>query len=253
MLKRLVWGMVLILWLFLPIAPAEGGVLEELPNPHQSADLWVLDQAEMLTPATEATLNHQIAQLYAQTGDKMIIATLPDLPPGQTSRQVALALFDRWSVDDAARTLGVLMLIVKGDRTVEIQTGIRSIALLPDHQLDWIVQRNILPRFRQGQFDQGVLFGTAALIRRLRPQPGLPTALKILGLVVGIGGFAIASRQFVMKPRQTFEGLSEDNFREALHCKAIASNDSNDTYTSFNSCGSSDGGSHNSGGASGHW
>jgi uncharacterized protein len=55
---------------------------------------------------------------------------------------------------------GVLVLISVGDRRVEIETGYGVEALLPDAKVGNIIDTQIIPYFKKGDFAGGTLAGT---------------------------------------------------------------------------------------------
>lgn len=55
-------------------------------------------------------------------------------------------------------------MISVGDRRVEIETGYGVEAILPDAKVGNIIDTQIIPRFKQGDFEGGTLAGTKALV-----------------------------------------------------------------------------------------
>jgi uncharacterized protein len=76
-------------------------------------------------------------------------------------------LFNHWGIGKADEDNGVLFLISIGDRRVEIETGYGIEPILPDAQVGQIIETNITPPFKQGDFDAGTLAGTKALVVQL--------------------------------------------------------------------------------------
>ena len=58
-------------------------------------------------------------------------------------------------------------MVSKRDRRVEITTGYGIESLLPDSQVSDIIQKEIIPQFKQGNFEGGILAGTKSLITKL--------------------------------------------------------------------------------------
>ena len=68
-------------------------------------------------------------------------------------------------IGKAGQNNGVLLLISKGERRVEIETCYGVEGILPDARTGNI---EITPRFKQGDFDGGTLAGTKALVVALK-------------------------------------------------------------------------------------
>ena len=141
--------------------------VEDVPNPRQANSGWVADTANLLSASTESKLNHMITQLEAKNGTEIAVVTVPLTAPSETPKAFATQLFNYWKIGKKAQNNGVLFLISKGDRRVEIETGYGIERVLPNAQVSEIIQQKILPPLKQNNFDQGTLNGTQALIGAL--------------------------------------------------------------------------------------
>ncbi len=155
--------------------------VEEIPNPRQANGDWVSDTANLLNASTENKLNQIISQLEAKNGTEIAVVTVPNTAPSKTPKAFAMQLFNHWKIGKAAQDNGVLFLISKGDRRVEIETGYGIEVVLPNAQVSEIIQQKIVPSFKKGNFDQGTLNGTNALIATLATKtfPAHSSAVKV--------------------------------------------------------------------------
>jgi len=143
--------------------------VEQVPNPRQANGGWVTDMADILSPATEAELNQMINQLEVKNGTEIAVVTVPETAPSATPKQFATALFNHWHIGKAEKDNGVLFLISKGDRRVEIETGYGVESILPNALVGEIISQEITPRFKQGDYNGGTIAGTKALLVKLEP------------------------------------------------------------------------------------
>ena len=143
---------------------SEALTVQEVPNPRQVYGGWVTDTAEILTDSTEAQLNEMIEQLETKNGTELAVVTVPETAPAASPKEFTTELFNYWGIGKKGQDNGVLFLISVGDRRVEIETGYGVEAILPDAKVGQIIQRKIVPRFKQGDFEGGILAGTQALI-----------------------------------------------------------------------------------------
>jgi len=160
------WGMVICL----PSLPSYALTVQEVPNPRQISGNWVSDSAEILKPETEAQLNQMINQLNQTNAAEIAVVTVRETKPAASPKAFATELFNYWHVGKQGKDNGILFLISKGDRRVEIETGYSVETILPDARIGSIIQQDITPRFKQGDFDGGTLAGTKALIMVLEGQ-----------------------------------------------------------------------------------
>jgi uncharacterized protein len=248
--------LLLSLILFTPTALAVS--LDAVPNPQQLNGTWVTDMAEMLSPDTEAELNQLVSKLNAEKGSEVLIVTVPETPADITPKHFAMSLFERWNIDHSAEVPGVLLLVSRSDRRIEIRTGIRAIGMLPNSRLEQIIGQMQLP-FRQERFDRGVLIGVHALVKALQSsRHGSFPAWLAFSLLLIVSGSVVAFSWLRGAPRSTFEGISEDSFREYINYCRSTGKDITSAYGSHRvgtfgsgsggSCGGSFGG-----GAGGGW
>src|ERR671933_2698598 len=146
--------------------------VKDVPNPRQINGTWVTDMAEMLDEPTEAQLNSMISQLERKNGTEIAVVTVPETAPASSPKEFTTKLFNYWGIGKKGKDNGVLLLISKGDRRVEIETGYGVEAMLPDAKVGNIINTQITPRFKRGDFKGGTLAGTKALVVALEaPQP----------------------------------------------------------------------------------
>lgn len=158
-----IWAVSLCLTLILFPLPSYALTVKDVPNPQQQSGSWVTDLAQLLSPDTEAKLNQIISELERQTGEAIAVVTVPETTPASSPKAFTSKLFNYWNIGRN----GVLFLISKSDRRLEIETGYGIEAVLPSTQISEIIQKEILPQFRQDNVEGGILAGTQALATKL--------------------------------------------------------------------------------------
>ena len=73
-------------------------------------------------------------------------------------------MFRAWRLGQAGTDNGVLLLVAVGDREVRIEVGYGLEGDLTDATSGTIIRSEIVPRFRDGDFDAGVLGGVEAVL-----------------------------------------------------------------------------------------
>ncbi|MFS8860573.1 TPM domain-containing protein [Synechococcus sp. H60.1] len=166
-----VWAAVLLsVSLWIP-QPAWAIALEQVPNPRRQYGGWVSDTANILSSSTENELNRLLTQLEQRTTAEMAVVTVPNTQGYATPKAFTTQLFNYWGIGKAGRNNGVLFLISVGDRRVEIETGRGLATILPNSRVQQIIDEQILPRFRNRDFDGGTLAGVRQLTAVLQGQP----------------------------------------------------------------------------------
>lgn len=144
--------------------PSYALTVEEVPNPRQTYDGWVTDSADILSDRTENQLNQMISELESNNGAEIAVVTVPETFPSSSPKEFTTELFNYWGIGKADRDNGVLFLISVGDRRTEIETGYGMESILPDAKVGNIIDTQILPQFKQEDYDAGTLAGTKELI-----------------------------------------------------------------------------------------
>lgn len=129
----------------------------------------VVDDAQLLSPAAEAELTAELEALERQTGHQLVVATLPDLQ-GLEIEDYGYQLLRAWGIGRKAEDDGVILIVAPNQRQVRIEVGYGLEPVLTDALSSLIIQREILPAFREGRFEPGVVAGTRAIARQI----GLP-------------------------------------------------------------------------------
>lgn len=165
-LRAVLYALVLVIWT-LP------GAAQDLP---EWQSIYVNDFAEILSPETEAQLEDMLKAARADRDHEMTVVTIDTVSryaENHTIERFGKDLFNHWGVGNAERNDGILMLVAVEDRKVRIALGSGFRARF-DGVATRIIDSVILPDFRAGQMEQGILEGTAASLERLRLDAPLP-------------------------------------------------------------------------------
>lgn len=129
----------------------------------------VVDNAHLLSPPAQQKLTEELAALEQQTGHQVVVATLPDLQ-GYEIEDYGYQLLRTWAIGRKGQNDGVILIVVPSLKKVRIEVGYGLEPVMTDAVSSLIIQRKILPAFKAGRFDQGVVEGTEAIVHQI----GLP-------------------------------------------------------------------------------
>ena len=130
----------------------------------------VVDQAGILEPTAEAGITAKLAQLEAETGDQFVVVTLNSLQ-GYEIEDYGYRLGRQWGIGQAENDSGVLLIVAPQDRKVRLEVGYGLEPVLTDAMSSHIIQREILPPFRDGAYERGITAGVDAVITQLKLDP----------------------------------------------------------------------------------
>ena len=172
--SRVLIALAALVPLWVVIAGAEP--LTSIPNPRGRDGTWVTDMPGALRPETIARLNSTIGEFERTTRGEMAVVVIGSLD-GLSIEEAALKLFELWGIGKKNKDNGLLLLWSTGDRRVRVEVGYGLEGVLPDGKAGAILDAYVIPKFKSGEFDEGVLAGVAALLSAARDQPvELPAA-----------------------------------------------------------------------------
>jgi uncharacterized protein len=123
-----------------------------------------------LGAATVAQLNATLENLERTTGAEMAVVVIASLD-GLSIEEAAVKLFNLWQIGKKDKDNGLLLLWSTGDRRVRVEVGYGLEGVLPDGKVGAILDTYVIPRFKAGEFAEGVMAGVDALLRVVRSEP----------------------------------------------------------------------------------
>jgi len=160
--RRCWWMLVVALPLAIP-ALAAGPDFPQLTG-------RVVDQAGILSPSTREGLTEMLAQFEQATGKQVVVVTLRSLQ-GYPIEDFGYQLGRKWGIGQKGKNTGALLIVAPNERKVRIEVGYGLEETLTDAASRIIIEREILPNFRNGDFNGGVVAGTAAIVALLGGNP----------------------------------------------------------------------------------
>jgi len=128
---------------------------------------YISDFANILSPETRQTLEQQLAQLEKDSTIEIAVVTVESLE-GMTVEDYAVRLFEDWQIGKKAKDNGVLFLIAPNEQKTKIEVGYGLEPVLPDAKAGRILDEFVIPAFKEGNYDQGVSDGVAAIIKAVQ-------------------------------------------------------------------------------------
>lgn len=136
----------------------------------------VVDNAKLLSAATEQNLNQQLAAQEQRTGNQIVVVTLPDLQ-GYEISDYGFQLGRHWGIGQKDTNNGALLIIAMKERKMRIEVGYGLEGLLTDARSAQIIQQILTPAFKSGDFDGGVKAAVEAMVLIIDGKtPAIPKA-----------------------------------------------------------------------------
>jgi uncharacterized protein len=132
----------------------------------------VVDAANILSPADEAALTQKLAGLEQASTRQLVVATIASLQD-YPIEDYGYRLGRAWEIGQAEANNGAILIVAPNERKVRIEVGYGLEPILTDAFSSIIIQSQILPRFRDGDYPGGINAGVDAIIAQLQAPPEL--------------------------------------------------------------------------------
>jgi uncharacterized protein len=163
----------------------------------------VVDQANIIPADSRAAIEAKLADLEAKSGIQLVVATVTSLD-GQEIEPYANELFRTWKLGEKTKNNGVLLLVAPNERRVRIEVGYGLEGTLTDALSQVIITNAIAPRFKTGDYADGITRGVDDIITVLTtdasewqqrpslrldraPAPAHINWLAVVGIIIVIG------------------------------------------------------------------
>lgn len=137
--------------------------VEDVPNPrNESVFNWVSNPNHILEQSSVEKVNRMLSQLEDSLSIEVAVVALPSIGE-ETTTEFAHKLFEHWGIGKMADDNGLLILLVLDQRKVTFETGYGLEGVLPDALCFRIQQKAMVPWFKNGDFDEGMVQGVQAV------------------------------------------------------------------------------------------
>ncbi|MBI5169795.1 MAG: TPM domain-containing protein [Candidatus Eisenbacteria bacterium] len=142
----------------------------DIPNPLQARNSFVADQAQLLDEGSIAQIDARVHALEVATGSQIAVVTIDTLT-GYEPKPFATALFAEWGIGKRGKDDGVLVLVTLVPRRIEVETGYGAEGVLPDGRVGRILDRDVMPKLRAGEYGPALVAGVNAFAEALERTP----------------------------------------------------------------------------------
>jgi uncharacterized protein len=126
----------------------------------------VVDNANILSPDVKAQLTAKLEDLENRTQRQLVVVTLPSLQ-GYEIEDYGYQLGRAWGIGQKKLNNGVLFIVAPNEKRVRIEVGYGLEPILTDALSSVILNSAVVPKFRDGDMQGGVVAGTDAIVQQL--------------------------------------------------------------------------------------
>ena len=123
----------------------------------------VNDVAGVMSSSTISELESILKVHEDSTSNQVVVLIVPSLE-GESLEEYSIKVAETWKLGQKGKDNGVLLFVARNDRKVRIEVGRGLEGGLTDQICGMIIRHEIVPRFRDGDFDAGVRAGVLAIL-----------------------------------------------------------------------------------------
>jgi len=145
---------------------AQSYSVESVPNTKLINNSYVSNPDNLLSPTAVNDINLLLDSLERQTTAQVAVVMLNSVGDADVT-DFAQSLFVRWKIGTEDKDNGLLILYVQDQRTVRFHTGFGLEGALPDAICKRIQTQTMVPFFKEGNTDAGIIAGVEEVIKIL--------------------------------------------------------------------------------------
>ena len=135
------------------------------PAPPPPKDFFT-DATGTIPADAAARIEQRLRDFEKASSNQVLVVVAEHVPDGYASiEEYTNRTAQAWRVGDKSRDNGAALFVFTADRKIRIEVGYGLEGALPDALASRIINDEITPRFRQGQYGDGLLAGVDAIIR----------------------------------------------------------------------------------------
>ena len=148
--------------------PLSAMTVDEVPNVHlKDARQYVTDPSAILSTVARDSINLMLGQLEQGSGIEVAVVMLPSIGNDDIF-DFAHNLFRKWGIGKKKENNGLLVLFVMDQHKVRFTTGYGLEGTLTDALSKRIQMNEMVPAFKEGKWDEGMVKGVRATVAILK-------------------------------------------------------------------------------------
>ncbi len=123
------------------------------------------DYAHVVSPGTVDRLNTELETLEKESSNQILVAIYPKMETESSIEDYCHRIFATWHVGQKGKNNGAVLFIFAQDHKMRIETNTGLEGALPDATCEDIIEDQIAPHFKQGDYDGGATAGVESMIQ----------------------------------------------------------------------------------------
>ena len=125
---------------------------------------FVTDKAGVIAPDVAVRLEALLSSFEKDTSNQFLVFTESAVPDGTTLEEYTVLCAQAWKAGQTQRKNGMILFVFPGSRKARLEVGYGLEGAMPDALARRVLDEQVLPRFRAGDYSGGISSGVSAAI-----------------------------------------------------------------------------------------
>jgi uncharacterized protein len=122
------------------------------------------DYAGVVSAAAAQQFNQTLENFERETSDQILVAVYPKMQSDSSIEDYTVRVAQSWGVGQKSKNNGAVLFVFIQDRKMYLQVGYGLEGALPDALAHQIIDKELRPRFKSGDYEGGLRAGIAAIL-----------------------------------------------------------------------------------------
>ncbi|WP_246838568.1 TPM domain-containing protein [Leptospira levettii] len=132
-----------------------------------------MDETWTLHSEYVSAIEKQLSDHEKKTSNQIVVFVTPSLE-GENLEEYSLKVAETWKLGQKGKDNGVLLFVALEDRKLRIEVGYGLEGVLTDVLCHHIIENEIKPSFKKGEFDIGIQNGVNAIMKTIEGEYTIP-------------------------------------------------------------------------------
>jgi uncharacterized protein len=154
--------------LFVSVLVSSASVSAAETIPPSPSPNYIVDQSHVIDAATFQSVDQQLQQFERDTSNQIVVGVYPTMKSDDDIAAYAVRVYQAWHIGQKGKDNGALLLVFTQDHKADIATGYGLEGALPDATCKQIIDQEMVPRFKMGDYSGGVSAAVTAMMAATR-------------------------------------------------------------------------------------
>jgi uncharacterized protein len=126
------------------------------------------DYAQVVSANTAAQLNQTLENFERESSDQILVTVFPKMQSDSSVEDYTVRVARAWKVGQKLKNNGSVLFVFVQDHKMFLQAGYGLEGVLPDALCKRIIDEQISPRFKAGDFNGGLTAGVQSIIAAVK-------------------------------------------------------------------------------------